>query len=84
MFLYRLGRACVRHRWRTIGAWLISSVALIGLNSAIGGEMTNGFVVPGLDSQKAYDLLFPVYDWYTQGIDTADLIEAKELLTQLQ
>ena len=57
MFLYRLGRACVRHRWRTIGAWLIASVALIGLNSAIGGEMTNGFVVPGLDSQEAYDLL---------------------------
>ena len=36
------------------------------------------------ERQKAYDLLFPVYDWYTQGFDTADLIEAKELLTQLQ
>ena len=32
-------------------------MTLIGLNGAIGGEMTNGFVVPGLDSQEAYDLL---------------------------
>jgi len=57
VFLYNLGRACVRRRWRTIGVWLISAIALIGLNGAIGGEMTNGFVVPGLDSQDAYDLL---------------------------
>ena len=57
MFLYRLGRACVQHRWRTIGVWLIAAVALIGLNNTVGGQMTNGFVVPGLDSQEAYDLL---------------------------
>ena len=30
--------------------------------------------------QDAYDLLSPVYRWYTEGFDTADLKEAKALL----
>ena len=38
----------------------------------------------GQERQKAYDLLFPVYDWYTEGFDTAHLKEAKQLLGQLQ
>jgi hypothetical protein len=28
-------------------------------------------------------LLAPVYDWFTQGFDTADLREAKALLAEL-
>ena len=31
-------------------------------------------------AQKAHDLLRPVYDWFTEGFDTADLKEAKVLL----
>jgi class 3 adenylate cyclase/predicted ATPase len=34
--------------------------------------------------QEAYDLLAPVYDWFTEGFDTADLQEAKALLTELE
>ncbi len=34
--------------------------------------------------QEAYDLIFPVYDWFTEGFDTADLVEAKQLLTELR
>ena len=33
--------------------------------------------------QDAYDLLAPVYDWFTEGLDTSDLIEAKQLLDEL-
>ncbi len=33
--------------------------------------------------QDAYDLLAPVYGWFTEGFDTADLIEAKHLLDEL-
>ncbi len=33
--------------------------------------------------QDAYDLLAPVYEWFTEGFDTADLKEAKGLLAQL-
>jgi predicted ATPase len=33
--------------------------------------------------QEAYDLLAPVYGWFTEGLDTADLQEAKALLAAL-
>jgi len=36
------------------------------------------------ERQKAYDLLFPVYDWFTEGFDTADLKEANLLLRELR
>jgi len=32
---------------------------------------------------EARDLLAPVYGWFTEGFDTADLKEAKALLEQL-
>jgi predicted ATPase len=31
----------------------------------------------------AYDLLAPIYSWFTEGFDTADLLEAKTLLEEL-
>ena len=33
--------------------------------------------------QEAYDLLAPIYQWFTEGFDTADLQEAKALLDAL-
>jgi predicted ATPase len=33
--------------------------------------------------QEAHDLLAPVYNWFTEGFDTADLIDAKALLDEL-
>ncbi len=33
--------------------------------------------------QDAYDLLAPVYNWFTEGFDTTDLQEAKTLLQEL-
>jgi predicted ATPase len=33
--------------------------------------------------QEAYVLLAPVYHWFTEGFDTADLQEAKALLDEL-
>jgi predicted ATPase len=34
--------------------------------------------------QEAHDLLAPMYNWFTEGFDTADLIEAKALLHELE
>ncbi len=34
--------------------------------------------------QDAHDLLAPVYDWFTEGFDTADLKAAKELSEELK
>ena len=33
--------------------------------------------------QEAYDLLAPVYNWFTEGFDTADLKDARALLDEL-
>ncbi len=35
-------------------------------------------------SEEAHDVLAPVYDWFTEGFDTADLKEAKALLDELK
>ena len=32
---------------------------------------------------EAYELLAPIYGWFTEGFDTADLQEAKTLLEEL-
>jgi predicted ATPase len=34
--------------------------------------------------QEAHDLLAPVYNWFTEGFDTADLTDAKALLEELE
>ncbi|WP_442862756.1 ATP-binding protein, partial [Candidatus Entotheonella palauensis] len=34
--------------------------------------------------QDAYNLLAPVYNWFTEGFETADLIDAKMLLDELR
>jgi predicted ATPase len=34
--------------------------------------------------QEAHDLLAPVYHWFTEGFDTADLQDAKALLDDLE
>jgi predicted ATPase len=33
--------------------------------------------------QAAYDLLAPIYGWFTEGFDTAGLQEAKAILNEL-
>ena len=35
-------------------------------------------------TQEAHDLLAPIYDWFTEGFDTADLKDAKALLDELK
>jgi class 3 adenylate cyclase/tetratricopeptide (TPR) repeat protein len=35
------------------------------------------------EGRKALDLLAPIYDWFTEGFDTADLKDAKALLSDL-
>jgi predicted ATPase len=32
---------------------------------------------------EAYELLAPIYSWFAEGFDTADLQEAKALLEEL-
>ena len=43
----------------------------------------NFFVRDSGKSEEARALLAPVYGWFTEGLDTADLKEAKALLDEL-
>ncbi|MGO1971402.1 MAG: efflux RND transporter permease subunit [Propionibacteriaceae bacterium] len=56
-YLYALGRAAFRHRWRTLGAWLAALVLFGGLAVAISDSFDEQFTLPGTQSQEALDSL---------------------------
>ncbi|MEX1217351.1 MAG: MMPL family transporter [Acidimicrobiales bacterium] len=56
-FLYRVGRACTRHRWRVIFAWIAVVIALVIVGRAAGGEFYDRLSTPGSDSDRAIGLL---------------------------
>ena len=56
-FLFRLGRTSARHPFRVLGAWILLAVAMVALQGAAGGEYNDSFRVPGVESQKAADIL---------------------------
>ncbi len=60
-FLYRLGQAAARHRWRTLGIWIAAVVAIFVVGSALGGKFSDDFKLPNSESQRAYDLLAERY-----------------------
>ena len=47
-FLYRLGQAAARHRWRTLGIWIAAVVAIFVVGSALGGKFSDDFKLPEL------------------------------------
>jgi RND superfamily putative drug exporter len=60
-FLYRLGQAAARHRWRTLGIWIATVVAIFVIGGALGGKFSDDFKLPDSESQRAYDLLAERY-----------------------
>jgi RND superfamily putative drug exporter len=63
-FLFRLGRRCATHPFRTIGVWVLIAVAVFAWDGTAGGEPTNDYRVPGVESQHASDTLadqFPTF-----------------------
>ena len=55
--LYRLGRAAVRRRRLVVLAWAVLAVAVLGIAGARGGETSDAFDIPGVESQQALDVL---------------------------
>ena len=55
--LFRLGRSSARHPFRVIAFWLIAAVAIVVLQGAAGGHFDDSFRVPGVESQRAADIL---------------------------
>jgi RND superfamily putative drug exporter len=57
LLLYRLGRAAVRRRRLTVLAWVVLAVGVIALGQASGGRTADAFEIPGVESQRALDVL---------------------------
>ncbi|MCD9874629.1 MMPL family transporter [Streptomyces guryensis] len=55
--LRRLGEWCARHFMIVIVAWLVGLVALQTLNRSFGGEYSDNFSLPGVQSQQGLDVL---------------------------
>jgi RND superfamily putative drug exporter len=51
--LYSLGRACARHPWRALAAWLAVLAAVVTLSSLAGGTLRDQMTVPGTSSDRA-------------------------------
>ncbi len=55
--LYQLGRLTARRPWLVIGTWVVVCLITVGSAIGFGGKFEDSFRVPGLDSQRANDLL---------------------------
>jgi hypothetical protein len=51
-----------------------------GFGCQVGGEAQD---LSARDSSEARTMLADIYGWFTEGFDTADLIDAKALLDEL-
>jgi predicted ATPase len=71
------GQACLQQAIRIAQAQQAMSLELRAVTSLarLWGEQDR--------RAEARDLLAPVYGWFTEGFDTADLKEAKTLLEEL-
>ena len=55
--LYRLARFCVRYRFAVLAAWIVLTVALVGVSHRLGDNTNDNVTLPGTNSQQAADAL---------------------------
>lgn len=55
--LLRLGTSAARHPWRVIAAWLLAATLAVLAAVAFGGRTADSMTAPGLDSQRAAELI---------------------------
>jgi RND superfamily putative drug exporter len=56
-FLYRLGRRCANRPYRVLLVWVVVAACLFTWRAVSGGETTDDFRIPGVESQVATDSL---------------------------
>ncbi len=59
--LYALARYCVQHRKLVLTLWLALLVSVVVLGTAFKGELSNELSIPGIEAQRAQDLLAEEY-----------------------
>jgi RND superfamily putative drug exporter len=70
--LYRLGRSSARHPFRVVVLWVVAAVLVIVASGAAGGEFNESSRVPGVESQRAADVLHARFP--SQGGQTARIV----------
>ncbi|MFI1172563.1 MMPL family transporter [Streptomyces melanogenes] len=55
--LLSLGTSAARHPWRVIAAWLVAATLAVLAAIAFGGRTADSMTAPGLDSQRAAELI---------------------------
>ena len=55
--LARLARACVRHRWMVIGAWVALLVVVNAVSGAVGPDYRTDFTLPASETKEVQELL---------------------------
>ncbi|HET6967432.1 MAG TPA: RND transporter, partial [Ornithinibacter sp.] len=55
--LYRLGRWCADHAWRTLAIWVVVLVGLGALAGTVGQPLTSQISIPGTQFEKVLDQL---------------------------
>ncbi len=64
-WLYRLGEGAYHRRWIVLGVWVALVVTVVTLGTTLGGTLTSQITIPGIESQRASDILaaqFPAAD----------------------
>ncbi len=56
-WLYRLGQGASRLRWWVLAVWIVLVVGIVSLGTAFGGSLSSQLSIPGIESQRASDLL---------------------------
>ncbi len=80
--LYGLAKYCVRHRFVTIGVWLVVTVALVGVSHRLGENTNDNLSLPGTDSQHATDTLTHSFPDQANGTSPIVLHASKGKLTE--
>jgi predicted ATPase len=78
-----------RQRWEEAEQCFDAALAIARRQQAKSWELRAAMSLSRLWQQQgkraeARDLLLPIYGWFTEGFDTADLQEAKALLEELE
>jgi RND superfamily putative drug exporter len=80
--LYGLAKYCVRHRFVTIGVWLLVTVVLVGASHRLGENTNDNLSLPGTDSQHATDTLTRSFPDQANGTSPIVLHASKGKLTE--
>src|SRR4051812_11847660 len=54
--LARLARACMRHKWIVIGAWLAVLIGINAFSAAVGPDYKTNFRLPNSETKQVFDL----------------------------